>query len=72
MCRNMYAEIVRIFLTKRAQLFPPEICLRIVDLFLNLFVCFFASEIAARKNVTYSQTFFGPEKVREKVNYSYL
>ena len=68
----MYTKIVRIFLTKRAQLFPPEICLRIVDLFLNLFVCFFALEIAAWKNVTYSQTFFGPEKVQKKVNYFHL
>ena len=68
----MYTEIVRIFLTKRAQLFLPKICLRIVDLFLNLFICLFMSEIAAQKNVTYSQTFFGPEKVQEKVNYSHL
>ena len=64
----MYAEIVRIFLTKKAKLFPPEICLRIAELFLNLFMCFFVPEIAARKNVTYSQAFFSPEKI----NYSHL
>ena len=70
--RNMYAKIVRIFLTKKLNFSHLKYVWEIVDLYLNLFMCLSTSEIAARKNVTYSQTFSGSEKVWEKVNYSHL
>ena len=63
-CRNRYMKIVRIFLTKKAQLFSPKICLRIVDLFLNLFKTMIAHLFLPRKSAEKVRTIYVPFRIR--------